>query len=187
MVENRAELKVCPGLDSLWRLELKHSLQTVHTQANFWWTGRSEMLRKAEKGEIPALRGLYVWRHFPRQQQVFLRCGQTAGLPGLAARDPLWLAYDFKNLILCQPFCIWFKKKWLCTLQWNIWKNVMCNLKACLRKCLEMWEKNTTSTLKPLYVWFKCLMLNIHNYTILFYPLVYSSSVLYMFYIPAII
>lgn len=60
MIENRAKLKVCPGLDSLWRLELKHRLQTVHAEPNFWWTRRSEMLRKAEKGEIPALRGLYV-------------------------------------------------------------------------------------------------------------------------------
>lgn len=109
MVENRAELEVCPGLDSLWRLELKHGLQTVHTEPNFGWTRRSEMLRKAEKGEIPALRGLYVWRHFPRQQQVFLRCGQTAGLPGPAACDPRRLPYDFKNVPLCQQFYIWPK------------------------------------------------------------------------------
>lgn len=40
------------------------------------------MFGKAEKGEIPALRGLYIWRHFPRQQQVFQRYGRTPGLPG---------------------------------------------------------------------------------------------------------
>ncbi len=56
----------------------------MHTEPDFGRTGGSEMLRKAEKGEVPALRGLYVWRHFPRQQQVFQRYGQTPGLPGSA-------------------------------------------------------------------------------------------------------
>lgn len=60
MIENRAQLKMCPGLDSLWRLKLKHCLETVHTEPDFRRTGGSEMLREAEKSEIPALGGLYV-------------------------------------------------------------------------------------------------------------------------------
>uniref|UniRef100_A0A674PQU1 Uncharacterized protein n=1 Tax=Takifugu rubripes TaxID=31033 RepID=A0A674PQU1_TAKRU len=60
VVENRAQLKMCPSFNSLRRLELKHRLQAVHTEPDFRRAGRSKMLRKAEKGEIPALRGLYV-------------------------------------------------------------------------------------------------------------------------------
>lgn len=60
VVENRAQLKMRPSFNPLRRLELKHRLQTVHTEPDFRRAGRSKMLRKAEKGEIPALRGLYV-------------------------------------------------------------------------------------------------------------------------------
>lgn len=82
VVENRAQLKMRPSFNSLRRLKLKHRLQAVHAESDFWRTRCSKMLREAEKGEIPALWGLYVWRHFPRQQQVFQRYGQTPGLPG---------------------------------------------------------------------------------------------------------
>lgn len=54
----------------------------MHAETDFGRTGGSEMLRKAEKGEVPALGGLYIWRHFPRQQQVFQRYGQAPGMPG---------------------------------------------------------------------------------------------------------
>lgn len=70
------------------------------------------MLRKAEKGEIPALRGLYVWRHFPRQQQVFQRYGQTPGLPGWVIRYPqtkpgrFCLPLGGKNVITLAAVCL---------------------------------------------------------------------------------
>ena len=71
----------------------------MHTQSNFGRTGGSEMFRKAEKGEVPTLWGLYVWRHFPRQQQVFQRYDQTRGLPGSQLKQPVFLfSFSFFNI-----------------------------------------------------------------------------------------
>lgn len=70
MVENRAELEVRPGLDSLRGLELENRLETVNAEPYFGRTGGSEMFGKPEQGEVPALQGLHGRRHFLRQQQV---------------------------------------------------------------------------------------------------------------------
>lgn len=64
MVQDRAELEVSSGFYPLWRLELEHSLETVHTQADFWRAGRAKMLGETKKGEVPGLRGLGSSRHF---------------------------------------------------------------------------------------------------------------------------
>lgn len=64
VIEHRAELKVRPGFYSLWRLELKYSLKTVHTEANFRRTRSAKMFGKTEQGKIPGLRGLSASRHF---------------------------------------------------------------------------------------------------------------------------
>ncbi len=45
---------------SLFIPNLTHCLETVHTEPDFGRTGGSEIFCKAEKGEVPALRGLYV-------------------------------------------------------------------------------------------------------------------------------
>lgn len=64
VIEHRAELKVRSGLYSLWRLELKYSLETVHAEANFRRTWSAEMFGKTKQRKIPGLRGLSASRHF---------------------------------------------------------------------------------------------------------------------------
>ena len=62
-VQHRAQLQVSPGLDPRRRLELKHCLQTVDTQADLRRTRRAEMFCKAQQGQVPGLGGLCARCH----------------------------------------------------------------------------------------------------------------------------
>lgn len=46
----------------------------MYTQTYFGWTWGAEMFCKAEKGEVPRFRGLYVGRHFPNNNNHWAPC-----------------------------------------------------------------------------------------------------------------
>lgn len=84
MIEHRAELQMRPGLYSLWRLELKYSLETVHAETNFRRTRSAKMFSKTEQGKIPGLRGLSASRHFDDNNN---KNNRGLSEPGLFSRD----------------------------------------------------------------------------------------------------
>lgn len=72
-VQNRAELQVGPGLDPGSRLELEHSLQTVHAQTDLGRTRRAEMFCKAQHSQVPGLRSLGARCHISSSEDKIER------------------------------------------------------------------------------------------------------------------